>query len=476
MSGCDAVVVGSGPNGLAAAITLARVGLRVCVIEANETAGGGVRSAALTLPGFVHDVCSAIHPFAVGSPFFQTLELEQFGLEWVYSPAPLAHPLDGGRAAMLERTLHDTGRTLGDDAAGWRRLMGSAVAHFDGIVHDLLGPPRVPRHPFTAADFGARAVLPSTLAGRLFFRGVAARALFAGIAAHANTPLTQPMTASIALVLGAMGHHVGWPFPRGGAARLTEALVECLRAHGGEIVLDTRIRTLADLPPARATLFDVTPRQFVDIAGAHLPARYRRRLERFVYGPAVVKVDYALDGPVPWQAEDCLRAATVHVGGSAPEIAQSEQEVARGCLSPRPYVLVAQHTLFDPSRAPVGRHTLWAYCHVPRAWKGDPNAAADRLEAQLERFAPGFRDRVLHRSVLGPVEMERLNANHIGGSIDGGASITSQLITRPIAALDPYRTPLRGVYLCSSGTPPGPGVHGLCGYHAARSALWHSFR
>jgi phytoene dehydrogenase-like protein len=462
----DACVVGSGPNGLAAAIALARAGRRVVVYEGAEEAGGGVRSRALTRPGFVHDVCSAIHPFAVGSPFFRSLQLERYGLEWIWSPSVLAHAMDDG-PVLMERTIAETGRSLGVDAEAWRRLMGPCVRDLPVIVDELLGPPRIPRHPLAAASFGWRALLPSTLAARAFFRGPRAAALFAGIAAHANVPLELPMTSSIGLVLGALGHAVGWPFPRGGAQRLTEALVACLRAHGGEIVLGRPVRRLSDLPEHRVALLDVTPRQLLGMADVP-DGPWRRGVERFDYGMAVFKLDYALDGPVPWAHADYARAATVHLGGTLEEVAASERAVGEGRVSGRPYVLLAQHTLFDPSRAPEGKHTLWAYCHVPKGFSG---SMTDAVEEQIERFAPGFRSRIIERSTLGPVEMEALNPNHIGGSIDGGASIPSQMVTRPTVSFRPYHTPLPGVFLCSSSTPPGPGVHGLCGYYAARAAM-----
>ena len=466
----DAIVVGSGPNGLAAAIALARAGRTVRVIEAEGTPGGGARSAELTLPGFVHDICSAIHPLGVGSPFFRRLPLAAHGLTWIHPPAPLAHPFDDGTAAMLERSIEATTATFdrSADAAAYRRLMAPVVADADKLLDEILGPLKLPRHPLALARFGALAILPARVLARLLFRGEPARALFAGLAAHAIQPLDRPVTAAFGLVLGMLGHAVGWPLPRGGSQSIADALASCLRSLGGEVVTGRRVHSLNDLPPARAILFDVTPRQLLRIAGPAFPAGYRRKLAGYRYGPGVFKVDWALDGPIPWQAPACARAATVHLGGTLEEIADGEAAIGRGEHPERPFVLLAQQSLFDPSRAPAGQHTAWAYCHVPNGSRVD---MAARIEAQIERFAPGFRDRVLARSVMPPALLEQRNANYVGGDINGGVQDLRQLFSRPTLRLVPYSTPAKRIYICSSSTPPGGGVHGMCGYAAARAAL-----
>lgn len=466
----DSIVVGAGPNGLAAAIVLARAGLSVRVVEAAETVGGGVRSAELTLPGFVHDVCSAIHPLGVASPLFRTLPLAEHGLDWIEPPAALAHPFDDGTAVLLERSPEAAVPTLGEDEERWRRLFAPLVRDAEPLLDDVLGPLHLPAHPLTLARFGARAAPPATLLARLSFRGAKARGVLAGLAAHSMLPLSRPPSAAFGLMLGLLGHAVGWPFPRGGSQRFSEALAAYLRSLGGGIETGHRVESLAELGDARAVLLDVTPRGLLALAGDRLPTRYRRRLERYRYGPGVFKVDWALDGPIPWRAEECARAATVHLGATLEEIAASEAAPGRGEVAERPYVLLAQQSLFDASRAPAGRHTAWAYCHVPN---GSAVDMAARIEAQVERFAPGFRDRILARSTLGPSALEGRNANYVGGDINGGAATLSQLFTRPAARVSPYTTPLPGVFLCSSSTPPGGGVHGMCGYHAARAALRH---
>ncbi len=467
----DALVVGSGPNGLAAAITLAQQGLKVALLEAKETTGGGMRSAELTLPGFQHDVCSAVHPFAVGSPFFRTLPLEKHGLEWIEPDAPLAHPLDEG-AVVLERSLKATCRGLGADAATYQRLVEPFVKRWQDLTAEFLGPLlHVPRHPLLLARFGVPALPPATLLGRAF-RGEAARALFGGLAAHSVLPLEALGTSAFALLFAALGHAVGWPFPRGGAQSLADALTAHFCALGGEVHTGVYVRRLHDLPEAKAVLFDLGPKQLLEIAGEKLPPGYRRALERFRYGAGVFKVDYALDGPVPWKDEACLRAGTLHLGGTLEEIALSEREWAQGRIPARPYVLVAQQSLFDPSRAPEGKHTLWAYCHVPNGSAADMTEA---IEAQLERFAPGFKNRVLARHTMSAPDMERYNPNYVGGDVNGGAANLKQLVKRPVLRPQPYRTPLKGVYLCSASTPPGGGVHGMCGYHAAKAALREVF-
>jgi phytoene dehydrogenase-like protein len=467
----DAIVVGSGPNGLAAAIFLAQAGLRVLVIEAMETPGGAARSAELTLPGFIHDSGSAVHPMAAGSPFFRSLGLERFGLDWIHPDIPLAHPLPGQDhpAALLLRSLASTAGCLGRDAAAYRRLMAPIVRHWESIATEILQPiPHLPRHPISLAQFGMRALLPAQSLIRHGFRDEPARALFSGLAAHSFLSLAAPGSAAIGLVLGMMGHAVGWPFPRGGAQSIISALDACLRQAGGEVECGAPVRSLADLPPARALLLDISPWQFLRLAGDRLPARYRRALERFRHAPGIFKIDYALDAPVPWLNDACRRAGTIHLGGSAREIAASEQAVASSRIPDRPFVLAAQHSVFDSTRAPAGKHTFWAYCHIPC---GSIFDMTSRIETQIERFAPGFRDRILARHAMGPAQLEAWNPNLAGGDISGGASTLWQLLARPVLSATPYRTPLPGVYLCSASTPPGGGVHGMCGFNAARAAI-----
>jgi phytoene dehydrogenase-like protein len=466
----DAAVVGSGPNGLSAAIALARAGVAVRVHETQPTLGGGSRSAGLTLPGFVHDVCSAIHPMAVASPFFAGLGLSEHGLEWIHPEIAVAHPLDGGTAVALVRSLEETAEGLGADAKTYRRIVGPLAARFQDLIRDLLGPiARVPRHPLLMAQFGRRALLPAASLG---FRDERARALVAGLAAHSFLPLEAPFTASFALIFAAATHASGWPLARGGSQRIADALASLLRGLGGEISVGDRVDSLDRFGAERAILFDTSAATLERIAGARLPARYRRALRRFRRGPGVFKLDYALSGPVPWSAPECRRAGTVHVGGTFAEIAASEARVAAGGHPERPFVLVAQQSLFDPTRAPPGKHTLWAYCHVPNGSEVDMTA---RIEAQLERFAPGFADVVLARAVTGPGKLEAYNANCAGGDISGGAYGGMQFFARPVLAFDPYATPAPNLYLCSSSTPPGAGVHGMCGLHAAQSALRRSF-
>ncbi len=468
MADVDAIVVGSGPNGHPPAISLARAGVSVRVLEAAHVVGRGMRTEEHTLPGNAHDVCSAIHPLGVASPFFQTVPLTELGVEWIESPAALAHPFDDGTAALLLRSVEDTGATLGADARRYERIFGPLARNCDAIVPDILAPLGIPSHPLAFARFGARAGLPASALARVAFRGPRARGFFAGMSAHSLLPLSQPATAAFGLMLGMLGHAVGWPFPKGGSQKLADALAAHLRSLGGEIETGTRVESLAELGDAKAILLDVTPRQLVAMSDNKLPERYRRRLEKFRYGPGVFKVDWALDGPIPWTAAECARAATVHLGGTLEEIAASEHEPWRGAVSERPYVLLAQQSLFDASRVPEGKQSAWAYCHVPNGFTGD---MTERIEAQVERFAPGFRDRILARSTLGPAQLEAHNANLVGGDINGGAADLRQLFTRPVARRSPYTTPLPNVFICSASTPPGGGVHGMCGWHAARAAL-----
>lgn len=464
----DAVVVGAGPNGLAAAISLARAGRSVRVLEAGPTPGGGARSAELTLPGFVHDVCSAIHPLAAASPFFRQLPLGAHGLEWVQPDAPLAHPLDNGTAAVLERNLEATAQGLGPDADTYVKWMRPMVRAFDDVVAQMADPLRFPRRPLRLARFGLRAMRPAHSLATGAFRGPLARALFAGSAAHSFSALERPFTSAFGILLMASGHAVGWPFPRGGTQKLVDALVSYLGALGGEVETGHRVHNVDELPRSRAVLLDVTPAQLVKLAGHRLPPAYVEKLRRFRYGPGVFKVDWALSGPIPWQAAACARAGTVHLGGTLEEVSASEAAVSRGQAPERPYVLLAQHTLFDDTRAPSGQHTGWAYCHVPNGCTED---MTERIEAQVERFAPGFRERILARHTRSPAQYEAYNPNLIGGDISGGSLEGMQLLARPVARLVPYATPDPRLFLCSSSTPPGPGVHGLCGFLAARALL-----
>jgi phytoene dehydrogenase-like protein len=470
----DAVVVGAGPNGLAAAITLARTGRSVRLVEAAPTVGGGCRSADLTLPGFLHDVCSAVYPMGRASPFFAQLPLARHGLRWLDSDAEFAHPLDGGTAISL-RDLDATAQRLGPDARAYRELVGPAVRDWRVVFDELAAPLHVPRSArkmVAAARFGFHAVQSATMLAHRF-RTPAARALLAGCAAHSMLRFSEPLSGAFALVYLASAHAVGWPIVAGGAQQLPNALAAHLVELGGRIETGLAVRSLDDLPPHRAALFDLTPRQMLAIAGGRLGRGirgrcYTRQLRRFRYGPGTFKLDLALDGPIPWRDPETLRAATVHVGGTLEEIAAAEAEVAAGRIPERPFVLLAQQSLFDPTRAPAGRHTVWAYCHVPN---GSAVDMTDRILAQIERFAPGFRDRILAVSRLSPADLERYNANYIGGDIGGGRPDIGQFFTRPAWRPDPYRTPDPSILICSSSSPPGAGVHGLCGWYAAQSAL-----
>lgn len=477
----DAVIVGSGPNGLSAAIVLARAGLAVVVLESRATIGGGTRSAELTLPGFVHDIGSAIHPLAAASPLFQSLPLAEYGLEWIYPPVAAAHPFADGRVALLTGSVADTARTLGSDEQTYLSLMEPTVQHWPTLAVDVLGPLRFPKHPIDMARFGLNAVLPATqLAKR--FETTEARGLLAGMAAHAIQPLTNLTTSAVALVLMAAGHRRGWPMPKGGSQTIAEALAGYFRSLGGEIIVDRPVRSLADLPKTRAArgpvvLFDLTPKQLLTIVGDRRSAvgfssLYRKQLEQYRYGPGIFKVDWALAGPIPWANPDCHRAGTIHLGGTLEEITQAEQQISDGQHPDRPYVLLAQQSLFDPTRAPAGKHTGWAYCHVPN---GSTVDMTDRIEQQVERVAPGFRDLILGRHTMNTTQIEAWNPNYVGGDINGGIIDWRQLFTRPTLSLSPYKTSASGIFICSSATPPGGGVHGMCGYHAARVALREGF-
>jgi phytoene dehydrogenase-like protein len=464
----ESFVVGSGPNGLAAAIALSRAGWTVVVLEGEDTLGGGCRSAELTLPGFVHDTCSTVHALALASPFLRALPLAEHGLELAHPAAPLAHPLDDGSAVMLERSVEETARGLGPDEAAYRRLFGPLVRDARALFGDLLAPLRPPRHPLLLSRFGLSAVRSAAGLARARFEGERARALLAGCCAHSMLSLRAPVSAPFGLVLALTAHAVGWPVARGGSQRLADALASQLGSLGGRIEVGHWVQSLDELPDAGTTLVDVTPRQLLRLAGRRLPGGYAKRLGRYRYGPGVFKLDWALDGPIPWSGPEVARAGTVHIGGTLDEIAASEEAVAQGEHPDRPFVLLVQSSLFDPTRAPAGKHTAWAYCHVP---SGSPRDMTDAIEAQVERFAPGFKDLIVARSAMGPAEVERRNPNYIGGDINGGAQDVRQLFTRPVARPVPYSTPVEGLYICSSSTPPGGGVHGMCGYWAARTAL-----
>lgn len=463
----DAVIVGSGPNGLAAAIELARSGAAVRVLEAREEIGGGMRTRELTLPGFAHDVCSGCHPMGVLSPFFRTLPLEEHGLRWLRPKASVAHPLDDEPAVLLRLSLRDTASELGDDARAYERTFAPFLRAPHELLADLLAPLGVPRHPIAMARFGLPGLLPATAALRLRFRGRRARALLAGCAAHSILPLERPLTAAVGMIFALTGHVEDWPVAAGGSRSIARALASYLASLGGRIETGRHVRSLADLPPARVVLFDTSPAQLAAIGEPALPAGYVKRLRRYRYGPGAFKLDWALDGPIPWKDPRVLEAATVHLGGTLDELAAAEAAVWRGEHPERPFVLVVQQSQLDPSRAPAGKQTGYAYCHVPSGSAVDMTAA---IESQLERFAPGFRDRVLARHVMRTADLERENPNYVGGAITGGVADLAQFFARPVLRLDPYSTPNPRLFLCSASTPPGGGVHGMCGYHAARSA------
>lgn len=469
----DAIIVGSGPNGLAAAITLQRRGLRTLILEGSTRAGGGLHTAEVTLPGFQHDICSAIHALGVSSPFFASIDLRRFGLEWVYSPAEVAQPLDEEREAVLYRDIERTAEQFGADAQRYRDFITPFVDGWSSLQKTVLGPPSFPAAPVLAARFGIRALRSAENLAKQYFSDERLGAMIAGLAGHSVRPLDSLGTAAFAILFAVSAHTGGWPFPKGGAERLAEALLQYYQECGGECRLGYRVSSLSELPPHRVALFDLTPREFLRIAGPELTPGYRRELERYRYGPGIFKIDYALDGPAPFLAPGCREAATVHLGGSFDEVAAAEKLVAQGRVPERPFVLYVQTSPFDTTRAPEGKHTGWAYAHVPNGSNAD---ITDAIENQIERFAPGFRDRVLARAKMTCHDFETLNPNYAGGDINGGSMSLRQLFFRPTISLRPYRTSKRNVYLCSAATPPGSGIHGMCGYHAASLAIREHFR
>ncbi|NEU09315.1 NAD(P)/FAD-dependent oxidoreductase [Flavihumibacter sp. R14] len=468
----DAVVVGSGPNGLAAAIAMQQEGLNVLIIEGKDTIGGGLRSAELTLPGFTHDICSAVHPLAFGSPFFSKLPLQKHGLEYIFPAVAAAHPFRDGSAAFLTKSIDETARWLTKDDQTYATLFTRLLKDWPGLMNDLLGPLRIPENPAALAKFGMKALLPATVLARNF-QTTGARALVAGMAAHSMLPLTYIGTSAIALVLMASGHEYGWPIPKGGSASIANALASYFTALGGRIETGRMITSMNQLPSSHAVLFDITPKQLLKIAGHKFSTIYKWQLERYRYGMGVFKMDWALDEPIPFKNSRCRQAGTVHLGSTMAEIADSEQQTWQGRHPEKPFVLLAQPSISDPSRAPAGKHSVWAYCHVPKNSNADMTEA---IESQVERYAPGFKDRILARHVMNSRDMECYNPNYIGGDINGGAIDIGQLFTRPALRWSPYRTSAKGLYICSSSTPPGGGVHGMCGYHAAKRALKDVFQ
>lgn len=468
----DAIVVGSGPNGLAAAILMQQQGLSVLMVEGKDNIGGGLTSQELTLPGFVHDVCSAIHPMAVASPFFKTLPLASHGLEYIYPTLAAAHPFDNGTAAILGQSIQHTASFLGNDAKAYEKLMASVTSAWPLIDQDALGPLGFPAHPLAMAGFGLKALTSATYFVNKF-KDQAARGLFGGMAAHAIQPLSNLSTTAIGLVLMATGHLKGWPIPKGGSVSIANALGSYFQSLGGKIETGQYISTLDQLPSAHAVLFDVTPKQLLKIAGHRFSSLYKWQLERYRYGMGVFKIDWALDEPIPFTVTACRDAGTIHLGNTFEEITAGELQTSKGRQAEKPFVLLSQQSLFDSTRAPDGKHTGWAYCHVPN---GSTQDMTTIIEKQVERFAPGFRDLILARHTMNTAEMEAHNPNYIGGDINGGILDIGQLFTRPVLRRSPYQTSARGLYICSSSTPPGGGVHGMCGYHAAKRALKDIFK
>jgi len=465
----DAIVVGSGPNGLTAAIVLAQKGLSVAVVEGQSTAGGGCRSAELTLPGYINDVCSAVHPLGFGSPIFRTLPLEKYGLEWIHPPAPYAHPFDGGKSVVVKRSIEETADQLGLDCDNYLRVMRGLVPRdWDEVCERLRKPLELTQTLIPMARFGLSAIQSARSFCELNFTQPLAQGTFAGVAAHSALRLEDFASASFGVVLGLAAHAVGWPIPRGGTQRIADALIAHLKSLGGELIVDAPVRSMSDLPQRKFLFFDLTPKQILQIADGELPSHYKRQLENFKYGAATFKIDWALAGPIPWQADGLKQAGTIHIGPTLNEISTSESGNWIGRNSERPYVLLAQPSLFDDTRAPAGKHTAWGYCHVPN---GSTFDMTERIEQQIERFAPGFRNLVLHRAITSPHLMEQKNENYVGGDINGGAFTFNQMFTRPVMRAIPWSIPAPGMYICSSSTPPGGGVHGMCGYYAAHAAL-----
>jgi len=469
----DVVVVGSGPNGLSAAITLQKAGLSILLIESASTIGGNMRSAELTLPGFIHDIGSAIHPMAAGSPFFASLPLNEFGLEYVFPEYAAAHPFDDGTATIFESSLLNTASGLGIDSDAYTKLFSRLVNDWPMIDTDVLGPFRIPHHPLAMANFGMKALLPADTLVRNYFKGEKARGLFAGMAAHGLLPFSKIASSAAALVLMILGHRKGWPLVRGGSGQLANALAAYFVSIGGQIQTGFRVEKLKDLPGARAVVLDISPKEALQIAGNSFSSSYLHQLKKYRYGMGVYKIDWVLDAPIPFTAAPCTRAGTIHLGNSYAEIASNEQLTASGQHPEKPFVLLAQQSLFDPTRAPAGKHTAWAYCHVPNGSMKDMRVA---IENQVERFAPGFRERILAAHTMNAMEMEAYNPNNVGGSINGGVQDIRQLFTRPALRLSPYRTSAKGIYLCSASTPPGGGVHGMCGFQAAKRVLKDIFK
>jgi phytoene dehydrogenase-like protein len=468
----DAVIVGSGPNGLSAGIRLAQEGLKVLILEAKETIGGGTRTKELTEPGFYHDICSAVHPTAAGSPFFKTLSLEKFGLKFIQPDLPYVHPLDGGEAAVAYRSVEKTAENLGVDSKSYTRLFQKFTDDWDYLSEDVLGTLRIPKHPLLMAKFGCYGIFSAKMLSNSLFKTAKAKALFAGCAAHSILPLEKSFTASFGLVLGVSAHSVGWPIAKGGSSAITNALAGLFTSLGGTIETGHNVTSLNELPASKVILFDLTPKQIAAIAGNKLPDNYRDQLESYTYGPGVFKVDWALSEPVPWTNKEAQKAGTLHLGGTLEELVLSEKEVWEGKHPQNPYVLVSQPSLFDESRAPKGKHTLWAYCHVPNGAETDMTGI---IENQIERFAPGFKNTIISKHTMNSSEMQSYNSNYIGGDINGGAQFIKQMLGRPVLNWNPYKIPSEGLYICSSSTPPGGGVHGMSGFHAAVSVLKNEF-
>lgn len=468
----DAIIVGSGPNGLSAGILLAQHGLTVKIIEAKETIGGGTRTQELTEVGFLHDVCSAVHPTALGSPFLRTLPLADYGLEWIHPDFPVAHPLEDSEAFVVRKSFQETIDRLGKDAKSYKNLYSDFIGNWDEFSHDLFGTLRIPNNALKLARFGWYGMFPAKILAKSLFKSPVLRAYFAGMAAHSIVPLEKAFTASFGLVLGTSVHSVGWPIAKGGSASITSAMAKYFKSLGGVIETGNLISDFADLPPSKTVLFDLTPHQIARIAEKELPSNFKKRLLKYEYGPGAFKMDFALSEPVPWLNQECKKAGTLHLGGSMEEIAFSERETWKGNHPEKPYVLVSQPSIFDETRAPKGKHTLWAYCHVPN---GSEKDCSKEIINQIERYAPGFKDIIISKSTMTATQFEEYNPNYIGGDINGGAQFFRQLFARPVLKWDPYKLPAKGLYICSSSTPPGGGVHGMCGYHAAKSVLKNEF-